>query len=63
MLYTLADPFFLESSNDVAVSVASMASLPQGRGHKLEPRVVACDHMSYFTSSAGLTGLGEALGE
>jgi pimeloyl-ACP methyl ester carboxylesterase len=61
ILYTLADPFFLNSANDVAVSVESMASVPHGRGHELETMVVACDHMSYFTSSAGLKALEQLL--
>jgi pimeloyl-ACP methyl ester carboxylesterase len=60
-LYALADPFFLKTANDIAVSVDSMASLPKGRRHNLESVIVACDHVSYFSNPASVGALGKAL--
>jgi hypothetical protein len=52
---------FLGKPNDVAVSVASCASLPPDRKHPHELRPVACDHLTYFRTSAGLGELGGVL--
>jgi hypothetical protein len=38
-----------------------MEALPAGWKHLCEIRSVACDHLTYFTSEAGLRALAEAL--
>lgn len=58
LLYALADPFFLASPNDIAVSVASMKTVPYGLA---PPTEVACDHVSYFTDPASLAALAKIL--
>ncbi len=63
LLHTVADPFFLHEANDVAVSVASMTSIPAGRTRALDVRPVACDHMSYFHDPAGVSALARVLTE
>src|SRR5262249_2710212 len=61
LLHTVANPFFLDEENDVAVSVASMQNIPHGRRPALEVHPVACDHLSYFREAAGLKALVEVL--
>jgi hypothetical protein len=46
--YRAADLLFGGSNNDIAVSVASMRRIPDGRQLALDVHPVACDHMSYF---------------
>jgi hypothetical protein len=48
--------------NDIAVSLASIQSVSRERSPKVKilPHV-ACDHMSYFNTEAGLKALVEAL--
>ena len=67
-LFTLAinrvldDLIFGEEPHNIAVSVASIQSVNQERSP--QPHVlpsVACDHMTYFISEAGLEALVEAL--
>jgi pimeloyl-ACP methyl ester carboxylesterase len=61
LLHTVADPFFLSEENDVAVSVASMKNIADGRKPALEVHPVACDHLSYFRDPAGLKALVDVL--
>ena len=54
---------FFGEPNDIAVSVSSSQSVPAGRIPS--PRryhEVACDHISYFNTEAGLGALADALG-
>ena len=52
---------FYNKPNDVAVSVESIGQLPAGRTQAIAVREVASDHMSYFTTEAGLQALADAL--
>ena len=54
---------FFGQPNDIAVSVSSIKSVPAGRRPppSLEPEV-ACDHITYFNTEAGLRALAEVLG-
>jgi hypothetical protein len=61
LLHTVANPFFLDQANDVAVSVASMENLAPGRKLPYDVRPVACDHLSYFHDPAGLKALTDVL--
>jgi len=61
LLHKVANPFFLDQENDVAVSVASMENIAPGRRPRFEVRPIACDHLSYFRDSAGLKALAEVL--
>lgn len=53
---------FLQTSNDIAVSVSSISHVPAGGEHRPQIREVACNHLVYFTDPAGLAGLGWAVG-
>jgi hypothetical protein len=55
--YRAADLLFGGSNNDIAVSVASMRHLPDGRQPTLDFRPVVCDHMSYFRHPEGLKAI------
>jgi pimeloyl-ACP methyl ester carboxylesterase len=59
-LYKTASLAFFGQPNDVAVSVESISNLPTTRRQVIR-RDVACDHMSYFTTQAGLRALADAL--
>ena len=60
ILHTTASLAFFGSPNDIAAGVESIYGVPDFE--KLEPvRVVACDHMSYFTTTAGLEALHDSL--
>jgi hypothetical protein len=61
LLHKVANPFFLDQENDVAVSVASMENVAPGRKFPLDVHPVACDHLSYFRDPSGLQVLVEAL--
>jgi pimeloyl-ACP methyl ester carboxylesterase len=61
LLHTIANPFFLDEENDIAVAVSSMKNIPPGRKPAFEVRPVACDHLSYFSDPAGLKALVEVL--
>ena len=53
---------FSGKPNDVAVSLASIKSVTQQRSPQPEILpTVACDHMNYFTTEAGLQALAKAL--
>lgn len=51
---------FLGQANDIAVTVQSIKSIPEGR--KIAPFIqeVACDHLTYFNTSEGLKALSQA---
>jgi len=52
---SLMDLAFFRAPNDIAVSVESQQTIPgEGKFDRVE---VACDHMSYFVSPAGVKGL------
>jgi pimeloyl-ACP methyl ester carboxylesterase len=61
LLHKVANPFFLDQENDVAVSVASMETIAAGRKQPLKVSPVACDHMSYFRDPEGLKVLADVL--
>ncbi len=61
LLHSVANPFFNDQENDVAVSVASMKNIAHGRKPAFDVRPVACDHLSYFRDPAGLKALADAL--
>ena len=63
LLHKVANPFFLDQENDVAVSVASMENIPSGRKQPFDVRPVACDHLSYFRDPEGLKALATILAE
>jgi hypothetical protein len=59
--YDVADLFFGGSENDIAVSLASMRHLAEGRISPCEVRPVACDHLSYFHNPEALKILASIL--
>jgi hypothetical protein len=59
---TVASPFFFGQPNDIAVAVTSMRSIAAGRTPPVDVRPVACDHLSYFNSEAGVKALAHAIG-
>jgi pimeloyl-ACP methyl ester carboxylesterase len=61
LLHRGFDLVFLKQPNDVAVSVESISSAPQTRSPRPTVTTVACDHMHYFSTEAGLRALAEAL--
>ena len=61
LLHLATAPAFLGAPNDIAVSVADIRRQPDGRTPAATVREVACDHLTYFTTSAGLTPLFESL--
>ena len=63
LLHKVANPFFLDQENDVAVSVASMENISSGRKQPFDVRPVACDHLSYFRDPEGLKALATILTE
>jgi hypothetical protein len=52
---------FFGKPNDIAVSVTSIKNLPQGWAKMLAPEEVACDHITYFNTEAGVKALAKAL--
>jgi pimeloyl-ACP methyl ester carboxylesterase len=61
VFFNLLNPSRPQQSNDLAVAMMRMDALPAGWKHPCEVRPVDCDHLSYFTSEAGLHALAEAL--
>lgn len=60
VLHATASLAFFDKPNDVAVAVTSVTGVPTFE--KLDaPHEVACDHMTYFSTEAGLRVLAEAL--
>ena len=52
---------FAGDHNDIAVTVASIKSVPDNRDPQPLKEEVACDHLSYFGHPAGLSGLANAV--
>jgi pimeloyl-ACP methyl ester carboxylesterase len=52
---------FFGQPNDIAASVTSIENLPGGRSPEPKSTQVACDHITYFSTEAGLRALAEAL--
>ena len=61
VLHATASLAFLRTPNDIAVSVASAKALPKDWMPKPQVTEVACDHVTFFNSSAGRQALLEAL--
>lgn len=60
VLHATASLAFFGQPNDIAVAVNSITGVPAFE--KVDPpREVACDHMTYFSTEAGLQALGEVL--
>ncbi len=62
-LHTVANPFFLSQTNDVAVSTTSMENISMARKPAYDVRPVACDHLSYFRDPAGLKAIATVMEE
>ena len=62
-LHEVANPFFLNQENDIAVSATSMRNIVAERKPPYDVRPVACDHISYFRDTAGLEALSTVLAE
>ena len=60
-LHTVTAPLFFGQPNDIAVSVASITGVPAGRPAQATPIEIACDHITYFSTVAGLEALNKAL--
>jgi pimeloyl-ACP methyl ester carboxylesterase len=60
-LHAGADLAFFNQPNDMAVSVASIRSVPDERTPRPVKVEVASDHVSYFSVEAGLQALADAL--
>lgn len=59
LLHLATAPAFFGEPNDIAVSVANICRQPAGRTATV--REVACDHLTYFNTQAGLNALAELL--
>jgi pimeloyl-ACP methyl ester carboxylesterase len=61
LLHGVTSLAFMRAPNDIAVSVISAKAVPSPR--KREPQIieVACDHLTFFSSAAGLKALRGAL--
>jgi pimeloyl-ACP methyl ester carboxylesterase len=60
-LHKIAMLAFFGRPNDVAVGVESISSVPKARAQPALVHEVSCDHMSYFTTEAGLRALANVL--
>lgn len=60
-LHRATNPAFAAQPNDIAVSVTSIGAVPQARTPAPTVTEVASDHISYFSTEAGLRALAEAL--
>jgi hypothetical protein len=61
LLHLATAPAFFGEPNDIAVSVANIRRQPAGRTQPATVREVACDHLTYFNTQAGLNALAELL--
>ena len=61
LLHLATAPAFFGEPNDIAVSVANIGRLPEGRTPAAVVREVPCDHLTYFSTEAGLRALAELL--
>jgi hypothetical protein len=55
------DIAFLGAPNDLAVAVTSAHKVPNGRAPNPTFREVACDHITFFSTDAGVSALADAL--
>jgi hypothetical protein len=55
------DIAFLGAPNDLAVAVTSAHQVPNGRAPNPTFHEVACDHITFFSTDAGLSALADAL--
>lgn len=60
---SVVDAVFLQQPNDIAVTLESIKSISSERtpGPRIISPDAACDHLTYFTSQAGLNALVQAL--
>ncbi len=56
-IHTVTAPLFFGQPNDIAVTVESVCNAPMGD----QAIVVACDHLTYFNTTAGLEQLAKLL--
>lgn len=61
IMHGAANLAFFKHPNDVAASVDSIKHVPAGRTPQSQMTEVACDHLSYFSSAAGLRALAEVV--
>jgi pimeloyl-ACP methyl ester carboxylesterase len=61
LLHLATAPAFFGEPNDVAVSVANIERLPENRSPAAVVREVPCDHLTYFSTEAGLRAIAELL--
>lgn len=54
---------FFGQPNDIAVSVHSIGDVPRDRTPEPQVHEVSCDHVTYFSTAAGLNALARALDE
>jgi len=59
--YDLFSLGFLKQPNDIAIAVDSVFAIPPGRNPAPRQVVIACDHVSYFSSDTGLKALKDNL--
>jgi hypothetical protein len=57
LLHRVTAPLFFGRANDIAVAVESVSHAPMGD----QASVVACDHITYFTTPASLGLLAQLL--
>jgi pimeloyl-ACP methyl ester carboxylesterase len=60
-LHTVTAPIFFGQPNDIAVTVESIKHLPANRQPPVVKVESACDHITYFSTEAGLTLLAQNL--
>ena len=60
-LHTGANLLFFSQPNDIAVSVTSIRSVPDRRTPSPVKVEIACDHLTYFSTQAGLEALADAV--
>jgi hypothetical protein len=61
LLHLATAPAFFGEPNDIAVSVANIRRQPAGRDPAAKILEVPCDHLTYFSTEAGLHALNQAL--
>jgi pimeloyl-ACP methyl ester carboxylesterase len=62
LLHGVTSLAFFSQPNDIAVSVESIGRVPRTFSCAQDPKEIYCDHLSYFTTEAGLQALSQALG-
>lgn len=61
LLHSTTGLAFFGQPNDIAVSVQSIGAVPRDRTPAPEVHEVSCDHITYFSTAAGLNALAHAL--